>query len=46
MEGFLKNKHHNIYLNKEYNYKKYICKDCTKKKKNMNIVIVKNILKI
>ena len=33
MEGFLKNKHHNIYLNKEYNYKKYICKDCTKKKK-------------
>ncbi len=33
MEQFLKNRHHNIYLEKEYTYKNFICKDCTKKKK-------------
>ena len=30
---FLKNIHHNVYLDKPLTYRKYICKDCTDKKK-------------
>lgn len=34
MEGkFLENRHHNMYIDKPITYRKYICKDCTQKKK-------------
>ena len=33
MDNFLKNFHYNIYDGKELSFKKYICKDCTQKKK-------------
>ena len=32
-KGFLLNRNHNFYLEKELTYKKYICKDCSQKKK-------------
>lgn len=34
---FLLNRNHNYYLDKQLTYKKYICKDCTKKKKEYEI---------
>ena len=33
MDKFLKNFHYNIYDGKELSFKKYVCKDCTQKKK-------------
>ena len=33
MEDFLVNKHHNLFSNKQLSYKVYLCKDCSKKKK-------------
>ena len=33
MENFLVNKHHNLFSNKQLSYKLFLCKDCTKKKK-------------
>lgn len=38
MENFLKNRHHNIYLNKPITYKNFICKDCNKKKKEYEYI--------
>ena len=36
-KGFLLNRNHNYYLGKEITYKKYICKDCSQKKKEYEI---------
>ena len=34
---FLLNRNHNFYLEKKFTYKKYICKDCSQKKKEYEI---------
>ena len=33
MEDFLVNKHHDLFSNKQLSYKIFLCKDCSKKKK-------------
>ena len=36
-KGFLLNRNHNYYLGKDITYKKYICKDCSQKKKEYEL---------
>ena len=36
-DGFLLNRNHNYYIGKNIIYKKYLCKDCTQKKKEYEL---------
>ena len=36
-KGFLLNRNHNYYFEKDITYKNYICKDCSQKKKEYEI---------